>query len=459
MKFDSSWYLKWVEVEAPQLEGKSYNLVNLCVLVGQNQAGSIVGLTVFEPRDLTEAFLARLESRRSHATGMKFCFYLPPFLKHRAESLKLPFKTDYTAFVRLEFKNRTVSIRSRLRIMNVDDSPVLLKFLNHILTETGFVDVVKQVSDPLQAVSEIQKNQPDVITMDIQMPRKTGVEVVKDLLTSSYFPVIMVSSLALEEGSLVFEALNSGAFDYVQKPKLEEKESFRDELLSKIFAALENRRKPVVRSFATAKKSKAPSGSSPYAEDLVWCIGSSTGGTQALTQIFTSLPDQIPATFIVQHIPPVFSKAFAESLNALCPFTVKEAESGEQVKPNHVYIAPGAKQMGFVEKDGRLLIAIRDDEPVNRFKPSVDYMFSDLAKKNCTKIVAGILTGMGKDGAQGLLTLKEKGALTFAQDESTSAVYGMPREAALIGATKNILPLDTIAEFLLEQSTRFRKVG
>jgi len=162
---------------------------------------------------------------------------------------------------------------------------------------------------------------------------------------------------------------------------------------------------------------------------------------------------------VVQHIPPIFSKAFAESLASLCPFTVTEASDGETVEPDHVYIAPGGLQMGIESSFGTLRIVIRDAPPVNRFKPSVDYLFSEVAKLEHLQVIAGVLTGMGKDGAKGLLDLRNKGARTFAQDEESSVVYGMPRAALDIGGAERSVPLDGIAQTLLEQSTRFVKAG
>jgi two-component system chemotaxis response regulator CheB len=315
--------------------------------------------------------------------------------------------------------------------------------------------VVSQVSESVKAVAEIHRNRPDVVTLDIQMPQMNGVQVLKSLLSQAHYPVLMVSSLNLEEGSLVFDALNAGAFDYLSKPKHEEMTEFAQALSERLLQAAVNEKKPVRPP--SRKAERLPQ--SLHGKKLLWCIGASTGGTQALTEVFRSLPAEIPPTLVVQHIPPVFSRAFANSLNDLCPFTVKEAEQGEEVKPNHVYIAAGGLQMGLVERDGALWISLRDVEPVNRFKPSVDYLFKDVAKLNGFTLVAGILTGMGRDGAEGLLALKKLGAKTFAQDEATSAVYGMPRAAVEIGAVDTVVPLDQIAQILVGQSLLINKAS
>jgi two-component system chemotaxis response regulator CheB len=311
----------------------------------------------------------------------------------------------------------------------------------------------------MKAVAMLREWQPDVVTMDIQMPNKDGVELVREIMASDRpLPIVMVSSLSLDEGSLVFEALNAGAFHYIQKPKLEDREAFDEQLHDCILEAAVGRRMP--KTIVPAPKRMA---STHYPKDLIWCLGSSTGGTQALTQIFTSLPDRIPPTLIVQHIPPVFSAAFANSLNNLCPFTVKEAQEGDIVKENHVYIAPGGKHMALVCRcsGGPITISLQDTEPVNRFKPSVDYMFAQVKALQGWRVVAGLLTGMGRDGAEGLLGLRQAGARTFAQDEDTSAVYGMPRAAAEIGAAEEIVALEDVGQTLMNLSPAagFLKTG
>ncbi len=467
MRFGSGLYLKWLEANSPALQGTHFNLTNLCMLLGRTTSGSGTGLTVFEPRDLTEGFFARLQARRkkSEFSGSRFSLYLPKFLEHRLQSLlhrdlRKDIEIIYTSFLNIRQGGDRFVIRDRLRVVNVDDSPVLLKFLKHTMEGFGFAEVVAQVSDPLQAVATIQKYKPDLITMDIQMPGLTGVDVVKRLLAIEHYPILMVSSLNLEEGSLGFEALNAGAFDFVQKPKLQDKAQFEEELSSKVLLAVgSGGHLTQTRKVERVSPSRLSTASIIYPDSLIWCLGASTGGTQALTRVFTSLPTRIPPTFVVQHIPPVFSKAFADSLNSLCPFEVKEAEDGEIVKTNTVYVAAGGLQMGVERRLGKLHIVLKDAPPINRFKPSVDYLFQDIARLDGMNVVAGVLTGMGRDGAQGLLELKNKGALTFVQDEESSAVFGMPRVAFEIGATDQVISLHSIAEKMLQESEKFRKAG
>lgn len=463
MKWDHSLNRKWIALT--QTQGMNFDtiLTNMCLLVARNAAAKAEGFTVVEPRDFNGAFFERLKLRIQSGplSESSFSLYYPEFLEHRVGTListldPARFKTNKTSFIALKLVQDVLSIRPKMRIVNVDDSPVLLKLLQHAFTACGWIDVVGQVSKSTDAVDTILRLSPDVVTLDIQMPTKNGVEVLSDLLAKRHFPVLMISSLNLEEGSLVFDALNRGAFDYVQKPSHDDRESFRDEIVTKALLAVEGRNPQASLHKIVEPKSRSPELRHDFAANLIWCFGASTGGTQALTRIFTSLPTQIPPTLIVQHIPPVFSKAFAESLNNLCPFMVKEAVNGEPLLKNYAYVAPGGMQMGIDKVGDKYLIALSDDAPVNRFKPSVDYLFQNLAQKRDLQFVAGVLTGMGKDGAAGLLALKEAGARTFAQDESSSTVYGMPRAAFELGAAEQVCHIDQIAQHVLSKSVAKR---
>jgi two-component system, chemotaxis family, protein-glutamate methylesterase/glutaminase len=271
---------------------------------------------------------------------------------------------------------------------------------------------------------------------------------------------VMVSSLSLEEGSLVFSALQAGAFDYLQKPKMEDKSEFVESLTERLAIAAVSVHSPAVRSFQVAGPKRAVTAGSSFPKEMLWCLGASTGGTQALTEVFTSLPTEIPPTVVVQHIPPVFSKSFALLVNELCPFEVKEACDGDLLKPNTVYIAPGGFQTAVVSTgSGELKIVVSDDQPVNRFKPSVDFLFKSVASLKGHQVIAAILTGMGKDGAAGLLELKNVGAMTLSQDEATCTVYGMPRAAEEIGASRKVVPLGEIAQTLVGGVKYFSKAS
>jgi two-component system, chemotaxis family, protein-glutamate methylesterase/glutaminase len=461
----SEMKLKWiVPSEAPSFFFDE-TLTSHCALVSKNKNKEIRGFCFFEARSLNKDFFDKilLRSDRGDFDGCELEIYFPDFLIHRFEQLclqvpDLKMTKHITSFLKLKVFKGVATLRHRLKVMSVDDSPVILKFLKHSFEEMKFVDVIHQTTSPKDAVDLILEHNPDLITLDIQMPEMSGVEVLKKLLGQRYFPVIMISSLNLEEGSLVFDALNAGAFDYIAKPKSEERKLFMEELLRKSLSAIEGKgaHESLKKLQSKTKEScKAPAGG--FKSNVVWAIGSSTGGTQALTHVFTSMPNNIPPTLVVQHIPPVFSKSFADSLNNLCPFAVKEAENGDLLKPNHVYIAPGGCQMSLVQRGDAFVIEINDDDPVNRFKPSVDYLFSRLAKVTNLEFVAGILTGMGRDGAAGLLSLRKAGAQTFAQDEATSTVYGMPRAALECGATDLVVSIDKVAGTLIDLSFNTNK--
>lgn len=460
MKFDSRYYLKWINAQEPYLKDCDFKLIQLCMVMAKDASGKAKGMTVFEPKSFGEDFCQRLGRRIESDPSLKFEIYLPPFLKHKTEKLSTLLnasnvKFTFTPFLALKEAQGQLYVRTQMRVISVDDSPVLLKLLKNTMQSLGHFDVVTQISDPRSAVEAICRLKPDLLTFDIQMPGKTGVELVRELLAVEYYPILMISSLELQEGSLVFEALNEGAFDYIQKPRMEDMKTFVEDLSEKSLLAVEGRH--ARQALKTMKKVSRMSGPFSYPANMLWCLGASTGGTQALTQVFTSLPTRIPPTFVVQHIPPVFSKAFADALNNLCPFTVKEAENDEIVKADCVYIAPGGTQMSVQHRQGLLRIVINDDAPVNRFKPSVDYLFNEVAKLTKFQIVAGLLTGMGKDGAQGLLTLKNVGARTFAQNEVTSVVFGMPRAAIELGAAEDVVAIDKVAETLIKKTNQNKK--
>ncbi len=458
MSFDRNLLLKWVAADAQSASTIDFRLVDHCILIGFSDERVVRGFTVFEPRNIDAEFAARLQKRIQNnlETISDYLLIVPSAHKHKVESLitKSPYiKIEFSSFFAVKWVSDRFVYRSRLKIVNVDDSPVILKILKNLLEDNNFCDVVAQISKPTEAVEAIKKIKPDIVTMDMQMPIMNGAQVTKDLLDVMSLPIIIVSALDFEDGSLVFEALQNGAFDYIQKPKTDDRSAFAEELKSKILAASVGKDiKSVKRNGALVKRAD----SFEFNKDLIWLIGASTGGTQALTQVLTSLPSRIPPLLIVQHIPPVFSKYFAESLAKLCPFEVKEAANGESIKANTVYIAPGGLQMGIINAGFELKIEISDAAPVNRFKPSVDFMFHSVAKqlsgKKGFKIIAGILTGMGSDGAVALKELRDSGAITFAQDEATSVVYGMPRAAQEIGAVMSVCSLPMVSQYLVKQS-------
>lgn len=463
MSYDPRWNLRWIEAARHHGEPLAFKVAGRAIVYAGTEA-TATGFTVFDPRDFNAAFVERLR-RRVTESATPLHLVLPDFLKHRVnvlveESLRKRLEIRFSAFICVQQSGATFGIRDQIRVVSVDDSPVILKFLRHHMVRSGYLEMCGEVRDPKEATATILDLKPDVVTLDIQMPGMTGVEVLRDLLGRAYFPVLMISSLSLEDGSVVFDALNSGAFDYLQKPRHEDKDQFAEEFALKVLAAATDRRSEPRLAEPRAEKKHLRVATS-YDDNLLWVMGASTGGPQALTRVLTSMPTHIPPTLIVQHIPPVYSKAFAHTLNDLCPFTVQEANDGDEVQADHVYIAAGGRQMGLVERQGKLFISITDDAPVNRFRPSVDYLFKRAAQLKGRRIVAALMTGMGCDGAQGMLELKRGGARTVAQDEASSAVYGMPRAAVELGAVDRICPLDEMTEAILalSQSESLRRAG
>jgi two-component system chemotaxis response regulator CheB len=343
----------------------------------------------------------------------------------------------------------------KTKILIVDDSKTIVNLLTRVFSSVDSFEVVATAERPSLVEDLIKKHKPDVITLDIHMPEMNGVDLLKKVISPKYkIPTIMVTSISMEEGPMVLDALENGAFDYIQKPELSELSQVAPMLIEKVkeAAILKDKKKIVKTKVKSAKNIDACN-----TESMI-VIGSSTGGTNALKDILVNMPKEIPPILIVQHIPAVFSKAFADRINTLCPFTVKEAVNDEQVNKNTVYIAPGGTQMKIVQRRKDLFIEINDDEPVNRFKPSVDYLFNSVVNLSSDiHTVAALLTGMGKDGAQGLKKLRDAGALTIAQNEESCIVFGMPREAIALGAAVDIVHLDDIATRLSEFSHKETK--
>jgi two-component system chemotaxis response regulator CheB len=335
-----------------------------------------------------------------------------------------------------------LGIKTKIKVLIVDDSKTIRTILSRIFQTDPQFEVCAMAEKPSEVESLILKHKPDVITLDIHMPEMDGVTLLKTIISPKYqIPTVMISSISMAEGPMVLDALENGAVDYIQKPELSEIEKVTPMIIEKVrIAALANTRIKL-RYERTSVQIKEVCNN-----DSLIVLGSSTGGTEAIRDILTALPSEIPPMLIVQHIPAVFSQAFAKRMNDLCPFEVKEAEAGDEVRANRVLVAPGGQQMKVVAKGSKHYIEINDDAPVNRFKPSVDYMFLSVSKILFTHTIAVILTGMGKDGAKGMLELKKLGVRTIAQDEESSVVFGMPKEAINIGAAEYVEPLSRIAE-------------
>ncbi|MBB5371876.1 protein-glutamate methylesterase/protein-glutamine glutaminase [Acidocella aromatica] len=335
-----------------------------------------------------------------------------------------------------------------VRVLVVDDSATMRSVITATLRADPEIDVVGQAADPYEARQLIKQLSPDVITLDIEMPNMDGLAFLDKIMRLRPTPVIMVSTLTQAGAEVNLKALEIGAFDCVAKPSSYNRDSF-EQLAEKVKAAAQSRRRPMLAQRAPV----LPGGS--YAPDgRLVAIGSSTGGVEALITILSKFPVNCPATVISQHMPPTFTASFAARLNKLSAAEVSEAVDGAKLQTGHVYLAPGNAHLEVSSGYVRL----SDAPKVNGHRPSVDVMFHSVLRSMGGRSVGVILTGLGRDGAEGLLALREAGAETIGQDEASCVVYGMPRAAYEIGAVMRQLPLEKIAErILLSTNVRSRE--
>lgn len=343
-----------------------------------------------------------------------------------------------------------------IRVLIVDDSALVRKLLTAIIGAYPDLEVIGAAPDPYVARELIKDLNPDVITLDVEMPRMDGLDFLERLMRLRPMPVVMVSSLTEANSEITFRALELGAVDFVTKPKsgiAQGLTEYGDEIADKIRAAAIARIRPRPATVTDNKAKVATSSrSSPWAtSEKILCIGASTGGTEAIKEVLMTMPADCPGIVITQHMPPGFTRSFAERLNKLCAITVREAQGGERVLPGHAFIAPGDSHLLLQRSGANYMTQLSDAEPVNRHRPSVDVLFHSAAQCAGKNAVGVILTGMGKDGAQGLLEMRQAGASTLAQDEASCVVYGMPREAVLICAAEVVLPLEKIGEAALQK--------
>jgi two-component system chemotaxis response regulator CheB len=343
----------------------------------------------------------------------------------------------------------TAPLGRRTRVLVVDDSDTIRRLLARVLGADPDIEVVASTGRPSEVEALVRQHRPDVLTLDIHMPEMDGVTLLRRLLPAHPIPTVMISSLALEEGPMVLAALEAGAVDYIQKPTAGALATVAPLIVERVKTAAQAK---VLRRQERRPGRRVAAARSTKGARLI-AIGASTGGTEALREVLTAMPAEVPPIVIVQHIPPVFSAAFARRLDELCPFEVKEAEHGDVVCESRALIAPGGKQMRVVRSGAELRIAIDDSPPRNRHKPSVDVLFESVAAEVGAGAVGALLTGMGADGAAGMLQMLRAGAHTIAQDEASSVVYGMPRCAVELGAVRQILDLGAVAEALLHHAT------
>ncbi len=344
------------------------------------------------------------------------------------------------------------------RVLIVDDSALVRKVMTEILSSDPGIEVVGAASDPLDARNLIKELNPDVLTLDVEMPRMDGITFLGNLMRLRPMPVVMVSSLTERGADVTLTALELGAVDFVTKPKLDVAhglQEYADEITAKVKAAARARPRVAADGPRPGAAVTAPKAvmTRVRATDRLLAIGASTGGTEAIREVLEAMPPDAPPTVITQHIPEAFSKPFADRLDRYSAMRVCEATDGQQILPGHAYVAPGNRHLRVKRDGARFICKLDNGDPVNRHKPSVDVLFESVAQQVGVNAVAVLLTGMGADGAKGMRQILDAGAPTIAQDEATSVVWGMPGEAVKLGAAKEVLPLSKIAKRALELAT------
>ncbi|MCX7747368.1 MAG: chemotaxis response regulator protein-glutamate methylesterase [Clostridia bacterium] len=339
----------------------------------------------------------------------------------------------------------------KIKVLIVDDSAMVRKIFSEELSKDSMIEVVGTAPDPFIARDKIVQLEPDVLILDVEMPRMDGLTFLEKLMVHYPMPVIIVSSLAKKGGEVALRALELGAADVMAKPGASYSvKDMSEQLIDKIKAV--SKVKYFKRDVHSKKEGIEPVKGKAMIQttNKIIAIGASTGGTEAIKEVLTRLPAEMPPILIVQHMPQYFTKAFAQRLDDMCKMKVKEAEDKELVTPGKVLIAPGNKHMVLKRSGAVYFVEIKDGPLVFHQRPSVEVLFSSVARYAGANAIGVLLTGMGKDGAKGLLEMKNAGAFTIAQDEKSSVVYGMPKEAVALGGVSQILPIDRIAQSIMD---------
>ncbi|MDP1530390.1 MAG: chemotaxis response regulator protein-glutamate methylesterase [Rhodoferax sp.] len=350
----------------------------------------------------------------------------------------------------------------KIKVLCVDDSALIRSLMTEIINSQPDMIVVATASDPLIARDLVKQHNPDVMTLDVEMPRMDGLEFLEKLMRLRPMPVVMVSSLTERGSEAALRALELGAIDFVTKPRLGIRDgllAYTDLIADKIRIAAAARMLPARRSQTpgnAATTTEAPLLRSPLmsTEKLI-IIGASTGGTEAIREVLQPLPPDSPGIMIAQHMPPGFTHSFAQRLHGLCRIAVSEAVHGERILPGHAYIAPGGFHLSLKRSGANYVAHVDQAPPVNRHRPSVDVLFDSAAEHAGKNAIGVILTGMGRDGADGLLRMRQAGAYTLAQDEASCVVFGMPREAIEIGAATEVAPITEMSQRVLAHLRSF----
>lgn len=344
----------------------------------------------------------------------------------------------------------------KIKVLIVDDSIIIQKLLTKILSMDPNIEVVGTAFDPYIARDKMVELKPDVMTLDVEMPRMDGLTFLEKVM--KYHPVktVIISSLAKEGSEIALRAMEIGAIDVIEKPALDIDASvmaIKDKIIDTVRAVARAKvQKRMISQVAQTHK-VTPSALSETTHKII-AIAASTGGTVALKDMLPLFPENVPGIVIVQHMPPIFTQTFADSLNRVCPFEVREAKEGDTVVPGLALIAPGDYHMELVRKGGFYHTTLHQKPKIHGVRPAADFLFETVAQYAGTNATGVVLTGMGKDGAEGLLKMKDAGAYTITQDEKTSTIYGMPREAFSIGASMKELPLLEIPQEVIRQLQR-----
>ncbi|WP_119394992.1 protein-glutamate methylesterase/protein-glutamine glutaminase [Salinibius halmophilus] len=348
-----------------------------------------------------------------------------------------------------------------VKVVIVDDSPLARQILQAVLSADKRIVVVGQAVDPYMAREVIKKTEPDVITLDVEMPKMSGLTFLKNLMRLRPMPVVMVSSLTHAGADVTLDALEIGAVDFIAKPAGEDPESFNQiaqEICDKVVSAAQAKVKAFSPELFAQRSQLTIAATSARSSSLV-AVGASTGGVEALRDLLSVLPANLPPMVVTQHIPEAFSRSFANRLNKICQLTIVEAEAGMRLRPGWVYIAPGSHHLTVHRQGNDYVLALNDGELVNRHRPSVDVMYESISNTYRNSVLAILLTGMGKDGAQGLLNLRRSGFNTVCQDQQSSVVWGMPGAAVALDAAEKVLSLNEISKEIVDWASKNARIS
>ncbi len=343
---------------------------------------------------------------------------------------------------------------TKIRVLVVDDSALVRSLLSEIINREPDMRCVGAASDPLVAREMIRQLAPDVITLDVEMPRMDGIDFLGKLMRLRPMPVLMVSTLTERGAEVTLRALELGAVDFVAKPRIGVADGLRllaEDICAKLRTAAQAQVRRLPSPAASTPQRPAAPGLGRLSTEKIVFIGASTGGTEATRELLTGLPADAPAVVITQHMPPGFTRSYAARLDSLCRIRIKEAADGDRILPGHGYIAPGGLHLTVERSGANYLARVRDGDPINRHKPSVEALFESAARVVGPNALGVMLTGMGADGAKAMKAMRDAGSYNICQDEASCVVFGMPREAIAQGAAHEVLPLQRIAPALLER--------